>query len=221
MGIFNRMGKMVEAKFNEALDNAENPVELCNQRIRDMEEQFRKAELSSATVIGNAEHVKKDMEGALAESGEWDRKIRLAISKGDDELAKKAIARKGEIDQKAAGFKTAYETAHAQAEKLKETLLSLKEEIESTRQKRDELEARYKTAEASQAVNEIVAGVSSKKNSINMDDMERRVAKKEAMAEGLGEIASIKNDSLEDEFKKLDTVDTDSELAKYKAEMGK
>lgn len=218
MGIFGRMKKITEAKLNTAIDNIEDPIELCNQRIRDMEENFRQAELSSATVIGNVTEVKKQLDASEKEVVEWDSKIRLAVAKGNDELAKKAIVRKNEVEKKTEGLKTAYATGKAQADKLKETLKDLKEEIEATRQKRDELEARFKTAQATQKVNEIIAGVSEKKNDINIDDLERKVQRKEAMAEGLGEIAEVKNDSLDNEFEKLGDIDVDSELARYKNE---
>lgn len=217
MSIFGRLGNMFKAEANDMLDNMEDPIKLCNQKIRDMEEKLREAEVSSAQVIGNAKGIEKKMNDALAEVNEWDEKVKLAVSKGNDELAKKAIVKKKDAEQEYASFKKSYETAHAQAEKLKATLKDLKEEIEATRQKRDEFEARNATAEASQKVNEIVAGVSTKKNDIDLDDIERKIAKKEAMAEGLGELASTNRDDLEDEFKKLETdVDLDAELAKYK-----
>lgn len=208
---------MTQAKFNEVLDNAENPIELCNQHIRDMEQNYREAELSSAQVIGNAHAIEKEIEDTKAEVADWDDKIKLAVSKGNDDLAKKAIVRKNDVEKKLTELNKSYEIAHAQAEKLKDTLRELKENIDETRGKRDELEARYKTAEASQKVNEIITDVSTKKNGQSMEDLERKVARKEAMAEGLGEIASVKKDSLEDEFKKLgDDLDVDAELAKYK-----
>lgn len=218
MGIFGRLSKMTQAKINDALDNMEDPIEMCNQHIRDMEEKYRQAELSSAQVIGNAHAVENEMKQAGQEVQDWDEKIKLAVSKGNDDLAKKAILKKKEVETKYTNLKASYETAHAQAEKLKETLGELKEEIDTTRAKRDELEARLKTAEASQKVNEIVANVSSKPNDVNMDDIERKIEKKEAMAAGLGELAEAKKDSLDDEFKKLEStgLDLDAELAKYK-----
>jgi len=217
MGIFDRLKNLAKGKINGALDDIENPIELCDQHIRDMEEKYRQAEMSSATVIGNARGIENDVTKTQADLQDMEDKIKLAVSKGNDELAKKAIVRKGEIASKLESLKKSAVIAHDQAEKLKTTLTEIKDEIETTRQKRDELEARFKTAEASQSVNEIMANVSSKDSDINMDDLERRIAKKEATAEGLGEIASLKKNNLDDEFKKLgSSVDVDAELAKYK-----
>lgn len=217
MSLLTRIGNMFKSEANDILDNIEDPIKLCDQKIRDMEEKLRQAELSSAQVIGNAKSIENQKNEALARVNEWDEKIKLAVSKGNDELAKKAIIKKKETEQEYEKFSKSYETAHAQAEKLKTTLKELKEEVEATRRKRDEFEARNATAEASQKVNEIVAGVSVSNNDINLDEIERKIQKKEAMAEGLGEIASANKDDLEDEFDKLGSeVDLDAELAKYK-----
>ena len=53
MGVFTRMSNMIKGKVNATLDNLENPIELLDQKIRDMEEQLSKAKTSSADVIGN------------------------------------------------------------------------------------------------------------------------------------------------------------------------
>lgn len=215
MGIFERIKNMTKAKVNDTLDNIENPIELCNQKVRDMEEQLNKAKLSSAQVLGNVREIEKKMNSAKNESAEWDEKVKLAVSKGNDELAKKALAKKIDADKSYESLKASYEVAQGQAEKIKKNLKDLESEIDKTRLKRDELEARYNNAEASKTVNEIIANVSEKNDSIRIDDIERKIQKKEAMAEGLGELAATKT-SLEDEFKSLEEVDLDSELQKYK-----
>ncbi len=43
MGIFNRMSNMIKGKVNSTLDEMENPIELLDQKIKDMEEQLSKA----------------------------------------------------------------------------------------------------------------------------------------------------------------------------------
>ena len=107
-----------------------------------------------------------------------------------------------------------YVTAKQKADSIKESLKELEAEIAKTRSYRDEAVARYNTAEASQKVNEILANVETKTNKINLDDIERKIQKKESMAEGLAELKP--DHTLEDEFKKLEAVDLDEELKKYK-----
>ena len=215
MGIFTRMSNMVKAKVNTTLDEAENPIELLDQKIRDMDEQLSKAKLNSAQVLGNVHALEKSMNLAEKESADFEEKIKLALSKGNEELAKRALAKKVDSDKKFTTLKSTFETSKVQAETLKKNLRALQDEIEKTRNYRDEAAARYSNAEASKTVNEILADVKTKSNSIQIDNIERNIAKKEALAQGLGELREV--DDFDSEFEKLDDVDLDLELEKYRS----
>lgn len=215
MGIFSRMSNMIKAKVNNTLDEMENPVELLDQKLRDMDEQFNKAKLSSAQILGNVHEIEKKLEAAKKESNDYDQKVRLALSKGNEELAKRALAKKVETDKKVSSLQASYDNARVQADTLKANLRALEEEITKTRNYRDEAVARYANAEASQKVNEVLANVQTKNNSIQIDSIERKIQKKESLAQGLGELRDL--DDFDSEFKKLDEVDLDAELAKYKS----
>ncbi|MDU1886636.1 MAG: hypothetical protein E6765_02995 [Enterococcus faecalis] len=59
------------------------------------------------------------------------------------------------------------------------------------------------------------ANVETKTNSINIDNIERKIAREEAMANGLGELKNL--DNFDSEFEELGDVDLDAELEKYKS----
>lgn len=214
MGIFSRMSNMIKAKVNNTLDEMENPIELLDQKLRDMEEQFNKAKLNSAQILGNVHEIEKKLNLAKKESADYEEKIKLALSKGNEDLAKKALARKVEIDKKVSSLQSSYDNSKIQADALKGNLRSLEEEINKTRNYRDEAAARFSNAEASQKVNEVLANVQTKNNSIQLDSIERKIQRKESLAQGLGELKDL--DNFDSEFEKLDEVDLDLELEKYK-----
>ncbi|OOM79113.1 PspA/IM30 family protein [Clostridium sp. BL-8] len=214
MGIFSRMSNMIKAKVNNSLDEMENPVELLDQKLRDMDEQFSKAKLSSAQILGNVHEIEKKLETAKKESDDYDQKVKLALSKGNEDLAKRALAKKVETDKTISSLQASYDNAKVQADTLKANLRALEEEITKTRNYRDEAAARYANAEASQKVNEVLANVQTKSNSIQIDSIERKIQRKESLAQGLGELRDL--DDFDSEFKKLDEVDLDAELEKYK-----
>ena len=215
MGIFTRMSNMVKAKVNTTLDEAENPIELLDQKLRDMDEQLSKAKLNSAQVLGNVHALEKNMNLAQKESADFEEKIKLALAKGNEELAKRALSKKVDSDKKYTTLKSTFETSKVQAETLKKNLRGLQDEIEKTRNYRDEAAARYSNAEASKTVNEILADVKTKSNTIQIDNIERNIAKKEALAQGLGDLREV--DDFDSEFEKLDDVDLDLELEKYRS----
>lgn len=214
MGIFTRMSNMIKGKVNTTLDDMENPVELLDQKLRDMDEQFNKAKLSSAQILGNVHEIEKKLNLSKKESEDYDQKVKLALSKGNEELAKRALGKKVEIDKKIVSLQSSYDNSKVQADALKANLRALEEEITKTRNYRDEAAARYANAEASQKVNEVLANVQTKSNSIQIDSIERKIQRKESLAQGLGELRDL--DNFDSEFAKLDEVDLDLELAKYK-----
>jgi len=214
MGMFKRISNIFRAKVNNALDEAENPMELLNQKVRDMEESLNTAKLSSAQILGNVHEIEKKMNTAKRTSEEFDEKVKLAMSKGNEELAKKALAKKIEADKSYDSLKTSYEDAVKKAEAIKKKLKELESEIEKTRAYRDEAAARFNNAEASKKVNEILANVDAGSNKISLDDIERKIQKKEALAEGLNDLRE--DNTLDKEFEKLKEVDLDAELQKYK-----
>ncbi|MBI6873154.1 PspA/IM30 family protein [Clostridium aciditolerans] len=214
MGMFKRLSNIFRSKVNNALDEVENPIELLDQKIRDMEESLNTAKLSSAQILGNVHEVEKKMVEAKRSSEEFDEKVKLALSKGNEDLAKKALAKKLEADKSYSSLKVSYDDAQKKATAIKSKLKDLQDEIEKTRAYRDEAAARFNNAEASKKVNEILANVDTGSNKINLDDIERKIQKKEAMAEGLEDLRE--DNSLEKEFEKLSETNLDEELKKYK-----
>ena len=154
------------------------------------------------------------MEKAAQEAADFDAKVKLALSKGNEELAKKALQKKLEAEKNFASLKQSHADAAVKADSIKKNLRDLEEEIQKTRRYRDEAAARFNNAEASKKVNEILANVETGTNRINIDDIERKIKKKEALAKGLEDLKT--DNSLEKEFEKLDELDLDAELQKYK-----
>lgn len=214
MGMFKRLSNIFRSKVNNALDEVENPIELLDQKIRDMEESLNTAKLSSAQILGNVHEIEKKMAEAKRNSEEFDEKVKLALSKGNEDLAKKALAKKLEADKSYSSLKISYDDAQKKAEAIKSKLKDLQDEIEKTRAYRDEAAARFNNAEASKKVNEILANVDTGSNKINLDDIERKIQKKESIAEGLEDLRE--DNSLEKEFEKLNETNLDEELKKYK-----
>ncbi|MPQ42882.1 PspA/IM30 family protein [Clostridium tarantellae] len=213
MSIFKRISNMVKSKTNAALDNMENPIELLDQKIRDMEKAFSQAKRSSAQIFGNLKETEIKMMEAKNDAEQYEEKVKLAMSKNNEELAKKALKLKLECDKKYESLKVSYTGQREKADVLKARLLELEKELDKTRNYRDEAAARLHNAEASTQINEVIANVQSKNNSINIDDIERKISRKESYSEGLTE---LKSKSLDDEFAELDRLSLDAELEKYK-----
>lgn len=218
MGIFKRAADMVKASANKALDNLEDTEAMIDQAIRDKEEALNEAKSASATVFGNLKQLEKNIVETKSKIADWEERIKLSIQKGNDELAKKAISGKAEEEKSLQSLEKSYETAKLQTDTLKANLNELQRDLDKLIADRDNLVARLKAAEASEKTNEILANVTSKNNTVDLDRLERKIEAKEARAAGLAE---MKTTSLEDEFDKLSETTAEDELAKYKELYGK
>lgn len=217
MGILQRMSNIFKAKVNKTMDEIENPIEILDQKIRDMEEALSKARVSAAEVLGNVHEIEKKMENAKINIKEFDEKVKLALAKGNEELAKKALERKLYEEKVFKDLQKSYEEASKKADMIKSKLKELEEDLERTRRYRDEASARYNNAKAAEKANEILLDIKSKANSISIDEIERKIQRKEAIAEGLEE---LRNESLDKQFEELEKIDLDEELRKYKENLG-
>ena len=130
MGVFTRVSTMFKAKVNSKLDEMENPIELLDQKIKDMEKSLSDAKIASAQVIGNARETEKKVLKAKAEVEDYDNKVRLALSKGNEDLAKKALAEKIKAENNYNALLQAQTVAREKAEALKGKLIELQKELD-------------------------------------------------------------------------------------------
>jgi len=215
MVIFDRIGNSLKAGVNKIMDANEDTEALIDQAIRDKDEALNVAKTKSAVVFGNVKRLEREMNSSIEDMSNWESKIKMAIEKGNDELASKAIAKQKECEATSASLSKAYQASKITADNLKKSLLELGDDL---RGKRDGLIARLKTAEATKQVNEITANVRTKGNSIDLDRLERKIEETECLAEGLGE---LKVESLEDEFEALEKTSVSDDLAAYKTKYAK
>lgn len=218
MGIFKRTADIVKASANKALDNLEDTEAMIDQSIRDKEKALNDAKSAAATVFGNLQQLEKNISEAKTNLKEWEKRIKLSIDKNNDELARKAIEGKNQEEKRLQELERSYETAKIQTNALKNNLNELQHDLDKLIADRDNLVARLKAAEAAEKTNEILANVTSKGNSIDLDRLERKIEAKEAHAAGLAE---MKTTSVEDEFEKLSESSAEDELTKYKELYGK
>lgn len=213
MTIFNRISYLLKSKMNTTLDEFENPVELLDQKIRDMEFILNDAKISSAKILGNVHEIERRLESISKESDEYVETIKLALGKNNEELAKKILQKKLDNDKYFNSLSTSYNNANAKGESLKLKLRDLEQNIYETKIYRNEAFARCNAAEANKKINEIIGNISTKSNLFPLSYIERSIEKKECFVEGLEEVNS--RNYLDNEIATLTTLDLNLELKKY------
>jgi phage shock protein A len=202
------------------LDKAEDPEKMVKQIIIDMEAQVNSATQALGAAMGSEKQALKQLETAKASSEDWNKKAKLALQSGNEELAKKALSQKASVDSNIVTFQASYDSMSMQTAQLKDQVSELKSKLEEARMKQNMLIARSKMADAQKGVSQSLSSTSSTSAFSKLDKMEEKVNAKEAEAQAFSEMAG-ENNSLDNEFEALEqNAAVDDELAKLKAELG-
>jgi phage shock protein A len=223
--IFGRIGRVARGQANAGVDVLEDATfeATVRQTVADMKTELNKVVRASAAAMSNYNTLDAEYQKYARQSEEWKSRANTALDAGNEDLARKALAKKAECDQQVASMKTAVESAQATSEKLKQQVGELKRKIEEGERTAGTLVARKNAAVAQRKVSEAMAGVGNADNAFaQLNRFEQTVAKEEATAKAFDQLASTgKDDDLEAEFAKLGAHSVDDQLAALKAERAK
>lgn len=220
--IFNRAGRVARGRANQGMGAIEdaNFESTVRQTVADMRTELNKVVQSSAMAMSNYNRLDAEYQKYVRQSQEWKDRAGLALDSGNEDLARKALAKKTESDRQIATLQTAVESARQASESLKAQVVDLKHKIEEGERTATTLVARKNAALAQRKVSEALAGVGKADNAFAaLSQFEQSVAKEEATAKAFNELASAGKDSnLDAEFAKLEGHTVDAELEALKRE---
>ncbi len=220
MGIFSRISDIFKSNVNDALDNAEDPEKMIKLMVIEMQESVNKATSGLATAMAQEKKLERDLDKYKAMSEDFKSKATQAMQAGNEDLARKALAKKAEADQQAAQYQAMFDSASAMTTKLKEQVDGLKAKLSEARLKESTLIARSQTAKAQTDIAKQIGGFDS--NSFaKFDKFEEKILKSESEAQAFAEL-SDSNKSIDDDFKLLTkNSQVDDEFEKLKASLNK
>ena len=220
MGIFSRIADIFKANINDLLDKAEDPEKMIKQMVLEMQESVTKAISGLAQAMAQEKKLQRDYEKFVALSNDWKGKAAQALQAGNEDLARKALAKKVEADQQAAQYKQLYEQAAQTSATLKQQVDQLKAKLDEAKMKEQTLIARSQAAKAQKEIAKNIGTFDYSSFSSKFLKSEEKILKKEAEAQALTEVVSG-NTSLDDEFKSFGkNMAVEEDLAKLKAELG-
>lgn len=219
MGVFQRLSDLLKANVNDLIDRAEDPEKMVKQIIIDMQKELSKSTQAYGKAKASERLAEKQYQAAVQTSADWESKAKAALAAGDQELAKKALAKKVKSDENVASYKEMYETISTQTEAIGDQVEVLKAKLEEAKSRQAMLIARSKMADTQKTLAKNVGGFDASSSLEKFDRMEEKIIRKEAEADAFTEIAGGKDDT-EDEFAKIETDSkVDAELQRLMAEM--
>lgn len=225
MGILKRFGEIMSANINSLLDKAEDPAKMVDQYLRDLQSDLGKVKAETASVMADEQAAKRALDGCSAEIEKMQKYAEKALSAGNEGDAKTFLEKKIQLTNKLSGLQAAYDTAAANAKKMREMHDKLVKDISSLNERRDVIKTKMQVAKAQQRINKIGSSVGDAQNSMSaFGQMEAKADKMLDEANAMEELNSKPHDDVKDLEAKYDDKSSDSsvddELAALKNKMG-
>ncbi|MCG8468014.1 MAG: PspA/IM30 family protein [Gemmatimonadetes bacterium] len=224
MGVLDRLSRLIRSNINDLIARAENPEKMLSQIIEDMRRQLAQAKQEVAVAIADERKLRAQYEEERGGAEEWERRARLAIREGRDDLAKQALVRGQEHAQHAVDLEEQWQKHRGETEKLKDSLRQLNAKIEEAKRKKNLLIAKQKRAEAQKRIHDTMAGLQDKSAFRAFDQMAERIESAERKALASAEVQEeLSGDTLVSEFKALEAggdAAVEDKLLALKAQMG-
>jgi phage shock protein A len=208
MGIFDRMGKVIQTNLNSLLDKAEDDKKLVELNLDEMDGQIKAGHLEVVQAVAAEKQLRKKADDLKADVERWDKRAELALRSGDETLAREALKQKKRVTSEAEMADKARAEQRDVAVRMKDELDRMKEKLAELKMRKGSIVARAQHARAGSTSEQLGSkgGTSAFDNFKRMEEkIEGREAEGLAMAEveeALGK--GQKADDLEAKFRDLE-----------------
>lgn len=212
MGLFDRALQVIRASLNGVVNQAEDPERVLNQVMDDMQNHLIQLRQAVAQAIATQKRTERQSIQARSLAQEWYNRAELALKNGEEDLARQALGRRQSYLESAEMMTTQVSQQQHVVTQMKENVRQLEYKIAEAKTQKDMYIARFRSAEATQRLQELIGGTGA---IAAFDQMEQRVLDLESRSQALAELAK---DPLEDQFARLEdgSNNVDRELAAMK-----
>ncbi|HAN67007.1 phage shock protein PspA [Haliea sp.] len=148
MGIFSRMSDIINSNLNALLDQAEDPQKMIRLIIQEMEDTLVEVRSSSARVLADRKAAARRLQQVQAEAEAWERKAKLAVNKGREDLARAALQEKHAIEDEVAVVEAELRATDEHIAQLSTEIGQLQQKLSDARARQQALLMRSQTVES-------------------------------------------------------------------------
>jgi phage shock protein A len=198
MRLFQRIGDIVAANLNDLVDRFEDPEVMLKQAIREMETMIEGATGGAARAIAGERLLARDLADHERKRASWRARAEEAVVRGDDALARQAIARAHEHEAMAQALFAQRTSAEQTAQALRGQVAAMRAKQAEARRKLESLSARRQVAETGRVLHGMAGRSSGGSNGFaRFEKMHRQIEQAEAEADALGELYESAESRLE------------------------
>lgn len=239
MSILKRFSDIMASNINAILDKFEDPSKMVDQLLRNLEDDLNKVKSETAGVMADEARAKRELDECQAEINKMQDYAQRAVKAGNDDDARKFLAKKAQLTSKMTELKKAYDIAETNSKKMKQMHDKLVSQINELNARKDSIKAKMSVAKAQEKINKIGSSVAQAGSNLSaFDRMEQKADRLLDEANAMAELNNSGNDDLDGLLDKYDTPDTsvedelnalkssldsdvEDELAKMKEDMDK
>lgn len=171
MGVLSRLNTLIKSNLNAAVDKMSNPAREIDILVAEMEDALKAARLEVQANLASEKLAIKQRDRLLQESREWEDRAARAVKAGDDNLARKALEQKAQLDVQAEAAERSLREQGAYVDQLSESLKELEARVKEVKLRKNTLKQQAK----------MTAGREGKKGGSAFADLERLSSKVDAM----------------------------------------
>ena len=202
MGLITRIGIFVKSNVNAIVRAAEDPEKILEQSINDMEEDLVRLRQSLWQSIAALNLQKQQYTESATQAQKWEKRVILAIQKGEENLAREALSRKKTHADSATTLKAGLDQQSVQVETLKKNLIAIESKISEAKTKKKIKKILIPCFAADPALvnlNNMLCNENTNSADAAFERMEERARLQEALAS-----SELALDDLESQFIKLE-----------------
>src|ERR1700729_4333928 len=111
--IFGRVGRVARGQANQGVDALEDATfeATVKQTVADMKTELNNVVRASAVAMSNYNRLDAEYQKYVRQSQEWKDRAGQALDANNEDLARKALAKKGECDKQVASMQTSVDQA--------------------------------------------------------------------------------------------------------------
>ncbi|KDD73929.1 PspA/IM30 family protein [Helicosporidium sp. ATCC 50920] len=216
-GLFSRVSRIIRSYVGSLVSRAEDPEKLLETAVSDMQRDVVRLRQAAAEVTASQRRLQAKHASAESAAAEWKRRAELALARGEENLAREALARR----RAHAGNAEMLGQQLQQQGRAVDTIVGnqrvLEAKLAEARLKKDTLKARAQSARSARAIQDMLAGLDASSSVGAFERMEDRVLSMEAEAEAATLL--VAPDDLETRFRDLEGGTVDDDLEALRAEL--
>jgi len=220
MGLFSRLGNLWRGFLSIWISDIEkqHPEIAYENAINSMVEKYTRLKTATASIIRRREDVAGRVAQANKDLAQTDAELGAALETGQDDLALVLIQKKNQLTADLSEMKVELDSAQADADGAKNSLIGVQGEIRKLKAERDSMLAKMQSAQARLRIQQQLDGLSVEADVKALENVREHIKTTIAEANLGSELAGTSLDSRLDALKsKVGDVQARQQLAELKA----